>query len=72
MRILDFQSVIQTHQLLLAGGCLVNCARYGARSQNREEHENIKAHLQGKISYVKSINPQRAKKLEQIFREIDW
>ena len=51
---------------------LLNCARYGAESQNKEEHKNFKAHLQGKISYVKSINPQRAKKLEQLFREIDW
>lgn len=54
---------------------LFNCSRYGAKSQNRDNHANLddfKAHLQGKIAYVKSINPQRAIKLERLFLKIHW
>ncbi len=51
---------------------LFNCCRYGANSQNRENHHDFKAHLQGKIAYVKSINPTRAVKLERLFNQIDW
>lgn len=51
---------------------LFNCSRYGVESQNREKHDDFKMHLQGKIAYVRSINPQRANKLERLFGRIDW
>lgn len=51
---------------------LYNCSRFGPASQNQEKHEDFKSHLQGKIAHVKSINPQRAIRLERLFAEIDW
>lgn len=51
---------------------LFNCHRFGARSQNQDKHDDFKAHLQGKIAYVKSVNPLRAKKLERLFITINW
>ena len=51
---------------------LFNCCRYGANSQNLENHDDFKAHLQGKIAYVKTINPKRAIRLEQLFAKIEW
>jgi len=51
---------------------LYNCVRYGVASQNRDKYVEFKAHLQGKISYVKSINATRAVKLEMLFDQIHW
>jgi len=51
---------------------LYNCVRFGAASQNKEKQEDFKAHLQGRITYVKSINPQRAVRLQGLFADIDW
>jgi len=51
---------------------LFNCVRFGAESQNRAGHQDFKAHLQGKISYVKSVNPKRAVRLQKLFDKIIW
>lgn len=50
---------------------LTNCARFGLESQNRHEHPQFRAHLLGRIQYVKSLNEQRGLKLEKIYLEID-
>jgi len=49
---------------------LTNCARHGIESQNRHEHPQFRAHLLGKIRYVKSLNENRGLKLEKIYRQI--
>ncbi len=51
---------------------LYNCVRFGAASQNKQKHANFKAHLLGRISHVKSINPQRAVRLQRLYEEINW
>lgn len=51
---------------------LNNCARHGPHSQNREHHENFRAHLDGRVNWVENINPQRGEKLRRIFDEIAW
>ncbi len=38
---------------------LTNCVRLGPISQNREGHPNFRAHLQGRVAFVKSVNPQK-------------
>ena len=50
---------------------LPNCKRYGLSSQNRQGHPNFRAHLVGRIQYVKSLNKQKGLKLEQIFQQIN-
>ena len=49
---------------------LTNCKRYGLESQNRHGHPQFRAHLLGKIRYVKSLNVQKGLKLEQIYSDI--
>lgn len=49
---------------------LTNCARHGIESQNRHGHPQFRAHLLGRIQYVKSLNKQRGLKLEQIYQRI--
>ena len=49
---------------------LTNCKRHGIESQNRGAHPHFRAHLLGRILYVKSLNKQRGVKLEHIYSEI--
>jgi len=49
---------------------LTNCKRHGIDSQNRDGHPHFRAHLLGRIQYVKSLNKQRGIKLEHIYHEI--
>lgn len=49
---------------------LTNCTRHGLENQNRNNHPNFRAHLLGRIQYVKSLNEKRGITLEQIFHKI--
>ena len=51
---------------------LTNCIRHGAQSQNLAGHPEFRLHLQGRIAFVKMINPGRAKKLGDLFQRIAW
>ncbi len=46
---------------------LFNCVRQGAASQNRERHADFRAHLSGKVAYVRYIHPERGEKLQKLF-----
>ncbi len=45
---------------------LFNAARSGLAAQNREGHPQWRAHLQGRVAHVRSINPARGEKLQQL------
>jgi len=51
---------------------LTNCVRHGPASQNRENHPSFRAHLAGRISYVKMLNASRAARLQRLFDAIEW
>lgn len=51
---------------------LINCKRYGWKSQNRNDHPDFRAHLEGRIGWVAQGNPQRGDKLRRIFEQINW
>lgn len=51
---------------------LTNCVRRGATSQNRDGVRDFQAHLSGRIAHVASLNPERGRKLQEIFRQIEW
>ncbi|WP_367875096.1 reverse transcriptase family protein [Luteolibacter sp. Populi] len=51
---------------------LTNCARLGPASQNRDGHADFAAHLQGKLAWVRFINPGKAAKLHAIYERVDW
>jgi RNA-directed DNA polymerase len=51
---------------------LTNCVRHGPISQDRDRERDFKAHLAGRIAHVASLNWERGKKLQEIFRRIDW
>jgi hypothetical protein len=51
---------------------LTNCVRLGPVSQNREAHPHFQAHLEGRVGFVESINPDKGKRLRAIYERIRW
>lgn len=51
---------------------LYNCVRLGPSSQNHAGHDNYRAHLEGKVTWVESVNPTRGMKLRTLFNAIAW
>lgn len=51
---------------------LYNCVKFNPHSQNRKKHPDFKAHLQGRIAYVHSLNPGKAKRLYRLYEKINW
>jgi hypothetical protein len=49
---------------------LTNCARLGPESQNLAGHANFRAHLEGRVGFVESINPVRGARLRAILKRI--
>jgi hypothetical protein len=51
---------------------LNNCLHYGPDSQNREAHRSFRSHLQGRIEFVKMVNPTKGLRLREMFDQIQW
>jgi hypothetical protein len=51
---------------------LTNCVRNGPASQNRESRADFCAYLQGRVSFVSMINPNRGAKLRTLLEKIEW
>lgn len=51
---------------------LTNCIRQGPASQNRENRNDFRAWLTGRVSYVRYINPARGARLTTLLGHIDW
>jgi hypothetical protein len=51
---------------------LHNCVRLGPESQNRNAHPEFRAHLEGKVAFVESINAAKGQRLRSVLNEIVW
>ncbi len=51
---------------------LTNCVRHSAALQNREGRPDFRAHLLGRIGWVRFVNPAKAERLQKIFDRVDW
>ena len=51
---------------------LHNCLRHGPDGQNREGHIDFRAHLDGRVTWVETVNLRRGLKLRRMFESIDW
>ena len=51
---------------------LHNCIHQSPASQNREGHADFKAHLAGRIAYVRWLNPAKGERLQNLWNEIEW
>jgi RNA-directed DNA polymerase len=51
---------------------LHQCAIYGPSTQNRERHNDFKAHLAGRIAWILQLNPERSRRLNALWECVDW
>lgn len=51
---------------------LHNSAKFGAASQNRENHPDFAAHLRGRIAHIAMLNPARGEKLMRLYQQINF
>lgn len=51
---------------------LTNCVRQGPDIQNRAAHPQFRAHLEGRIGFVETINPAKGKRLRALHDQISW
>jgi hypothetical protein len=51
---------------------LHNCAIHGPENQNGAAHPDFRAHLDGRVTWIESVNPARGAKLRQAFGCIEW
>ncbi len=51
---------------------LANCARLGPESQNRDGSPHFRAQLEGRVSFVEMINPNKGKRLRALLDRIQW
>jgi RNA-directed DNA polymerase len=51
---------------------LHNCVKLGPAGQNRDGHNDFRAHLDGRVGWVENVNPARGMKLRQMFEAIAW
>jgi len=51
---------------------LHNCARNGPAHENREAHPDFRAHLEGRVTWVETLDRARGAKLRAMFERIGW
>jgi RNA-directed DNA polymerase len=51
---------------------LHNCNAHGPASQNRDQLDDFRAHLAGRVAYWELINPARGRRLRMLFNRIAW
>ena len=51
---------------------LTNCVRFGPESQNRDALPYFRAHLEGRLAFMASINPAKAVRLRKVFFMIEF
>jgi hypothetical protein len=51
---------------------LTNCRRHGPPSQNRAGHPAFRTHLDGRVTWVETVNPARGARLRELFEAVDW
>lgn len=50
---------------------LHNCRRHGLQAENRDGHPDFRAHLEGRVGWVESVNPDRGRRLRAILDMIE-
>lgn len=51
---------------------LINCIRFGPKSQNREKVPDFRAHLEGRIGFIAMVNREKSGRLRALFQKIKW
>ncbi len=51
---------------------LHNCVQFGPASQNKKSHPEFRAHLEGRVAFVESINAAKGQRLRALLDHIVW
>ena len=51
---------------------LMNCVHFGPEGQNREGVADFRAHLEGRVGFVKMVNPVRGERMKTLLEGIRW
>jgi retron-type reverse transcriptase len=51
---------------------LTNCVRFGPQSQNRSSIDSFQNHLDGRVSFVEALNPNKGQRLRHLYDQIEW
>lgn len=51
---------------------LTNCIRNGPESQNHDKHPAFRAHLEGRVGFVETVNPARGHRLRELLDRVQW
>jgi retron-type reverse transcriptase len=51
---------------------LTDCVLFGPESQNRDRHSHFRMHLEGRVAFVRMINPAKGARLRRICEQIRW
>jgi hypothetical protein len=51
---------------------LTNCARHGPEGQNRDGRPQFRAHLEGRVAFVESVNGEKGRKLRRLLEQVRW
>jgi RNA-directed DNA polymerase len=51
---------------------LHNCRRHGPATQNRDGHDDFRAHLRGRVAWISSLDPGKGARLQAMFDQVPW
>jgi hypothetical protein len=51
---------------------LTNCVRFGPEGQNRQAVADFRAHLEGRVGFVRMVNPVQGERMKALLEEIRW
>jgi RNA-directed DNA polymerase len=63
---------LSRHEFDRLKAILHNCIRHGPASQNRDNHPDFQAHLQGRVAHALHISPKRGAKLKALLDQVQW
>ena len=63
---------VARHDIDMLKATLTNCVRQGPESQNREGCSAFQLHLNGRVGFVESVNPEKGARLRKIYEQIKW
>jgi RNA-directed DNA polymerase len=70
--VVNEQISLRRRDLEILEATLINCARFGPDSQNREGLADFRAHLQGRIGFVEMVSHAKAQRLREVFDTIGF
>jgi hypothetical protein len=70
--VVNEQISLRRRDLEILKATLINCARFGPDSQNREGLADFRAHLQGRIGFVEMVSRAKAQRLRAVFDTIGF